>query len=340
MRFCIAIFLLNCILAVIADPGQHLIDLTQASLSDQDRILHTHNGDLSFIFPNGPRDYYTLLLITSTLPQHSCSDCEEMKKVIGRVARSWFADHSDSHMLYFVDIDLIDQSNRPIFNHLKIETVPHVWLIPPTKKNEDVSKFDLATNERYIYNAPAEETALKLAQFLSQNTQKNILLRQEDQLYKFIQTFAITFGSIVLLKKRGPRIFQNLQKSNAYTIIVLAILMACIGGYSFTTIQGVPFISSGDNGDIIYISGGVHYQFGVEIFLVGATYTGLTIAIATLLYFGNYKVSPKSRFIDSEPKKTSMVLLNVLVIYLLYSCLTSLYLRKDHGYPYSFMKLF
>ena len=155
----------------------------------------------------------------------------------------------------------------------------------------------------------------------------------------FVKMFALTLGAILLVKKKGPKAITRMQKKNGWEIVSILFVLVFTCGYSFAMIQGVPFIAQNDKGQPIYVSGGVHYQFGVEIIIVGLNYLFLGISLVSLIQLGKYKVT-KSLRVASEGSKFFLVFINSVVVYLLYSCLTSLFLRKDHGYPYSFTKLF
>lgn len=324
-------------------PGQHVVELSQLSLAAEDHVLRVVNSDPSTVFGGPEREFWTLLVLTLTLPEHGCGPCASLKHVVARVARSWFADHADTNMLFFVEVDLVDRTNLELFAQLELKTIPHVWLIPPSKSADELeTAVDWRTAPHAVWQLPdldAASQALDMAQFLSQSLQKPILLRQEDQVSSFITTFGVTLGAIILLKKRGPRFLTNLRKTDVYKVLTLVVLIACVCGYSFTTIERVPFIAKNEASEVIYISGGQHYQFGIEIVIVGLNYVVLGATFISLIWVGQYRVR-EGGAINTEAQKAGVVVMNALALYLSYACLTSIVLRKDHDYPFHLVKLF
>lgn len=343
--------------AVLAgDTSQEALVLTDLSLASPDLLLHISNSDLSIIDDNPIRDYYTLLVVTSTDEQHECVICHSLVEVVRKVARSWFADYTDHHYLYFAYVDIKDRSNADIFRFLEVLVIPHVWLIPPTTVSraqeiqallEDgvavpVEPFQVLTQPYLPFQLPValfDDQVFELADFLSQHTLKSIQIRQEDQVFKFVTAFGVTFAAILFLKKKGPLVLGKVfSKRRIYTAVVLLATVCFVCGYSFTVMEKVPFVARNDKGGIIVVSGGVSWQFGIEIIVVGATYLALGATLIILVHLGSYKVTENS--VLGEKGKAALVVASAVVLYLLYSLLTTLYLCKDHDYPFPFTKVF
>ncbi|EGW31750.1 uncharacterized protein SPAPADRAFT_62344 [Spathaspora passalidarum NRRL Y-27907] len=320
--------------------SQESIHLTELSHASDDFIIEVTDGDLSLI--DGPRDYFTVLIFTSTDIAHGCQPCEEARDIISRVSKSWFADYAESNYLAFINIDLINKPNMNIFQVLGLQTIPHIWLIPPNHSVEYGNPYKILQEGHFDFRVPKankDEQILAFAQFLSENTQRSILVRTEEPIAKFLKTFLLTLSFILLIKKKGPSIITSTRKKTVTAWFFIGLLLFCIGGYQFTIQQGVPFIARNDKGGIIFVSGGMSYQFGIEVFVSGANYAALAISLVSLVYIGQYKVTDTS-VIKNDYVKTALILVNTGVQYLLVSCLTSLILRKDSNYPYPFTKLF
>lgn len=319
--------------------------LTKKSLESPNFIVPITQSDLSGLAEE--RDYYTLLILTSTDPEHGCGTCESLDRVVRRVAEFWFADYSLSNFLFFVNIDLADKSNANLFNYLGINTIPHVWLIPPSKSTSNVNYNDdngygILSEPHLLFKLPMtgfEKQVTELTKFLSLTLHKTIRVRQEQPFERFTLAFGLTFSLILVIKKRGPKIVTNLTKKNIYKVLVLMAILAFTCGYNFTVMEKVPFIAKDGNNNIVYINGVFQYQFGIEIIIIGLNYLGLASSLINLIYLGNYKINSTSK-IPSEHAKTLCILINALVIYLLSSCLTSAFLKKEPYYPYHFSKLF
>lgn len=316
------------------------IRLTELAKESQDYIIDVYNSDLSIL--EGPRDYFTVLLFTSSNADHNCKQCEGFKNVVTKVANSWFSDHTDSHLLTFITIDLNDPKNGKLFSLIGLQTVPHIWLVAPNPSRDYGDPNKILEDAHLEFKMPQvsqDKQTLEFAQFISEQLQKPILIRDTDALTKFIKTFVITFSVIIIIRKKGPSRITATKKKTIVSLVAIAIVLLFTCGYQFTIQNSVPFVAKSNNGDIVLISGGQYYQFGIETFLVGTNYALLAGALLLLTYIGCYKVTERS-FITSEDIRVLLVLLVTILIYLLYSCLTSIVLRKDQGYPYSFIKLF
>lgn len=337
------VYTLVCALGRVAGSSIQAMELSELAVSLPGNTIHIANANLSVI--SGPRDYYTLLILTSTDPKHGCELCESIQGVIGDVANSWYSDYLHTHLLFFVNIDIVDTTNLVIFDKLGLTAVPHVWLIPPNLDLEiaetQAEEWNILSEGHFVYKFPhasASDQVLNLAQFLSENLQKSINIRRTDDSYRFLKTFLSTLFVILLIKKRGPRFITSTKRLTSAAIFLICITLAFLCGYQFTMQQGAPFVALNEKG-LIYISGGLHYQFGVEIVLVAVNYAALALSILALIYLGDYKLTATSK-IKQERVRTGLVLLNAAVLYLLYSILTSMFLRKSSDYPYAFSKLF
>lgn len=343
--------------AFVSAESELTFKLQELTLSQVDGVIPITNADLSPI-SHPEREHYTLIALTSTDPQHNCESCIDLEKVLERVVHAYFDDYFWLNYLYFAKIDLADKSNKPVFDFLGLKSVPQVWLIPPSAVadaygrkerplDEDgvpiFGKYDMLLEphaEFPIPDADIDTQVYEFADWLARAVLKRIYLRQDNAMLKFAVTFLATFTAILYLKKRGPSILTNtVSKTLIYKIFTFVILFLILGGYSFTTIQGVPFLAKNDKEEVIYISGGTSYQFGNEIVLVGGHYFLLGAILAFMVYLGKYQVGP-GRVIDSEKSKFVLTVGATVALYLAYSSFTSMYLRKDLGYPFTFLKLF
>jgi oligosaccharyltransferase complex subunit gamma len=319
--------------------------LTKKSLESPNFIIPITQSDLSGLAEE--RDYYTLLVLTSTDPKNGCGTCENLDRVIRRVAESWFADYSLSNFLFFVNIDLADKSNANLFNYLGINTIPHIWLIPSSKSTSNINYKDdngygILSEPHLIFKLPMtgiEKQVKELTKFISLTLHKTIRVKQEQPFEKFVLAFGLTFSLILIIKKRGPKIVTNLTKKNIYKALVIIAIIAFTCGYNFTVMEKVPLIAKDDNNNIVYINGLFQYQFGIEVIIIGLNYLGLASSLINLIYLGHYKVNSTST-IPSEHTKSLCIFINILIIYVLSSCLTSAFIRKEPYYPYHFSRLF
>lgn len=336
----------------------HVTELDAVAADLPGGIIRITNSDLRILSrPN--RDHFTLLVLTSTDSRHECDLCADLKRILARVAWIWGQNYPGSQYLYIAEVDIVDRTNVDVFKYLGLQDIPHVWLIPPSHitnlhdqprerrfdehGQEYFDNFDIlheAHSQFELPNDSFDTQVFKMADWLAENMQKRIIVKQENAMAKFATTFAATFLSILLLKKKGPDFLtKTVTKGRVYQVMLLAMILGILGGYSFTTIKGVPFVAKNDKGEPIYISGGLHYQFGVEILLVGLHYFLLAATFVVLVYLGNYRVESES-LIRSKETQAILQLFTAGVLYLFFSSFTSMFLRKVSDYPYGLVKLF
>lgn len=335
----------------------HALELDLAAIQLPESIIQITNANL-LIISRPDRDHFTLLVLTSSDEKHNCEACLQLKRILPRVVSVWYQNYPASQYLYFAEVDIVDRSNVDIFNHLRLREVPQVWLIPPSSiaalhEKQRLKKYDKEGNEYFenydilqephaqfsIPDTSLDDQVFKFADWLAIGTLKLIVVNQENPIKKFGLTFGATLGTILLIKKRGPSFITNtITKGRIYQVVLIVMLLLILGGYSFTTIQQVPFIAQNDKGVPIYISGGLHYQFGVEMLLVAFVYFSLAAALVVLVYLGNYKVTDISA-IKTDNTKALMQILAAGVLYLLFSWLTSIFLRKSLDYPFPLLKV-
>lgn len=333
-------------------------ELLGLALDSPDSVIPIVNANLSLI-SQADRKHYTLLLLTSTDEKHSCSSCHTIRKVLGKVSRAWFSEYLASDYLYIAEVDIVDRSNIPVFNFLNLQKVPQLWLIPPSKITSTFSlsreaklddngdpifgNFDIFLEphaEFVLSEGSIESQTFQMTDWLGKAISRRITVKQDDAVKKFVLTFTATLTIIVLIKKRGPSFITGVvTKSKVWTLLFFVYLLLVLGGLSFSMIQKVPFLARTAEGKPMYISGGRHYQFGDEMVLVGGVYGLLGAAFVSLVYLGVYKVSPSSA-ITSEGQRSCLMLVATGALYVFYSVLTSMYLRKEDWYPYHFAKLF
>lgn len=358
MRLNVLLFtLLSIALAGILSAKNVQEDLLQLTYGSPDKVVAIHGSDLSPI-SHSKRDHFTLIVVTSTDEKHDCSACLRLKEVLRRTAKVWFDNYPFSDLLYFAEIDLVDPTNIEMFKDMKFSEVPLVWLVPPSKVTEKYTSstpkkldefgeeifgnLDILYQPHAEFRLPAAKLDLQvyeMADWLAKMLQKPITIQQGNPKLMFVATFVATFSLIILVKKRGPTFITGFfSKYKIYLLVSIVSVFVLLGGMLYSKIQGVPFIGLNDKKEAIYISGGTHYQFGVEVFVVAAVYGLLVANTVVLLYLGNYQVSETS-VLRTEQLKTAAVLLAAGSLYAGYSLYLSIYLRKDGGYPYHMWKL-
>jgi oligosaccharyltransferase complex subunit gamma len=340
---CITLLIFQSVFLVFVAASAELAALANQS---PDFIIRAHDGSLDML--DKIRNYYTVITLTSTDPAHGCEVCLELDKVLAEASNAWHQKYGHMNLVYFVTVDLVDPTNMRFLQALQIDTVPHTWMIPPTSPEaeqelESVVNYDSLS----VFNTPNAAFKLPKTSFDNQVSQfykfltdltGHPIAREESPITKFAKTFIIVFTIIMVLKKQGKQKFSGVKKKHFYILFTLTLTLIFLGGYQFTLDHGVPFVARNEKG-LIVISGGTLYQFGIEIVLVAVNYASLAASLVLLIYIGQYKVTDTAR-LKSELVKFILILVNNLALYLLYSCLTSMFLRKDGGYEFALTRLF
>lgn len=98
-----------------------------------------------------PREYTAFLMFTATAKQYQCSVCLRAKSNLEEVASYYqqqydFNATSIAEKIVFFRIEVDDA--RSVFNEMQLETVPRVYILPPTAASSPkmkISDFEMET---------------------------------------------------------------------------------------------------------------------------------------------------------------------------------------------------
>lgn len=91
-----------------------------------------------------PREYTAFLMFTATAKQYQCSVCVRAKTVLEEVAQYYmeqydFNSTAVANRIAFFRIEVDDA--RATFNDMQLETVPRLYLLPPTTSDSPKMKM-------------------------------------------------------------------------------------------------------------------------------------------------------------------------------------------------------
>ena len=106
-----------------------------------------------------PREYFALLLFTATAAQYQCSVCVKTKQTFIDAASHYSNQFdfdttpADRRVVFFVvEVD----GARSVFSDMQLETVPRVYLLPPTTAKTPKSKIsDFEVESRILLDGTA-----------------------------------------------------------------------------------------------------------------------------------------------------------------------------------------
>lgn len=284
-------------------------------------------GDHSVIFLNsnnfdqilsGERDYYLSVLFTTTADHIPCDTCKKFDSKYKLVSKSYHATNPEQDSVFFAIAEFTD--NEAVYKKMQMSQVPKLWVFPPSSKpdyNVTSPHFPYTISESAI-NDP-----LDFANFIVKIANVRIVIQPDFELSQFFTYFVGTFSFVLLLKKK---ILNKLDKALILKFIVVFATVFLTSGYMFTVIRGIPLIAKDDKGKLMYFSGGTHWQFGLETFIISSIYVVLGgLLVSLVVYIPQMK---------DERKKSILTMFSSFALLYVFNYLTKIFLVKDPGYPF------
>lgn len=266
----------------------------------------------------GPRDYYTALLFTALDDSVGCAPCKKFEPVYHKIARSYQDSNPGKNDILFFKADF--SNNQKKFIDLQMLQVPHLWVYPPST---ELAYNVTSPHFEYKIGDHSSKDPLHYANFVSKLVNANIVVHEDFDLTQFSKYFFTTFFAVLVLKKK---VLSKLASRLIFCLISILTIVVFTSGYMFTVIRNIPLLSKNEKGEIMYFSGGTHWQFGSEVFIIGGIYLGFVFLINGLVV-----VIPK---IDNPAKRNTLTLCACFFVFWLFNRLTSIYKIKDPSYPY------
>ncbi|AET39166.1 dolichyl-diphosphooligosaccharide--protein glycotransferase Ecym_4087 [Eremothecium cymbalariae DBVPG len=298
-------------------------------LSDSNGVVHVTQENYEWL-SNGAREFYSIVLVTSSKPDSHgqvCRTCESFWPVWNKIA--WTLTHTlpeqrSQHFLFFE----IDTSEIHKFvEDMGLVDVPRCLVYPPGEENE---LFSFSTSLFYEFQISPELTvdkAVQFADFLGRILNVFVNIREDFNLNSFLKSFASFILVFVAFKKICLPLISNRFKFIGCVLSLLGILIS-ITGYKFTKINGIPFISKNEEGQIMFFAGSTSWQFGIEILTVSLMYCAMAICLLLLIWVIKTKirVPPYGRIL-------AIIILDV-ALFNLFSYFLECYKIKLPSYPY------
>lgn len=104
-----------------------------------------------------------------------------------------------------------------------------------------------------------------------------------------------------------------------------------MSGFNFCMQRGVPFLTKNRKGAIQVLAGGTQYQQGSELIISILFQLGFTVLLATLMVIPD---------VFSGPNASLFIMSATIGLFLLYNVFTTMFVAKDHDYPFNAIKMF
>jgi oligosaccharyltransferase complex subunit gamma len=269
---------------------------------------------------NGPRDYYLSLLFTYTDPKASvhCEFCSKFQPNYDRVAESYHQSNPGKDAIFFLIAEYGDCSE--LFSKLNMTTVPRLWVFPP---NSTDAADVLSPHYPFTIDRTALDDVLHFGNFISKITGANIIVSGPFDPTTFATYFAVTFVSVLVLKKK---VLSRLKREKVLKNLTTLLTVILTSGYMFTVIRGIPLIAKNEKDEVMYFSGGTHWQFGLETFIISGIYLTLVAFMYALIV-----TIPK---IENDKKRNVLVICTAFGVFYVFNYLTAIFTIKDPSYPY------
>lgn len=288
-----------------------------SQLQEDHGVIYLDNENFEKIL-TGPRGYYLSLLFTTTAEHIPCDTCKKFDSKYKLVSQSYFSTNPGKTDLYFLVAEFT--SNEEIYRKLGMSQVPKLWIFPPSaQENYNVS----SPHFPYVISDSALNDPLDFASFISKIVSLNIVIQPEFEVTQFLKYFLGTFFFVLILKKK---VLSKVNKASTLRYVVVFATIVLTSGYMFTVIKGIPLIAKNEEGKIMYFSGGTHWQFGLETFVVSGIYATLGGLVVGLVAY--------IPLIEDEKARNLFVVGFALGILYVFNHLTKIFLVKDPGYPY------
>lgn len=296
-------------------------------LRDEAGIIEVTEDNYEFL-GKGSRDFYSVLFITSSKPNSKGQVCDMCTGFLPNMRKTSAAIIAQvptevSNEVFFFEVDV---SRNPTFlKEFKVKNIPHLLIYPPSPEDDS---FAWKSNDFYQYpiNERSIEDAVHFADFLAKILNVYIEVTPDFQYNDFFRNFFVCVTVFMVFKKKVlPRINH---KARFFTMVLsFLVLFLSITGYKFTTIRNIPFIARNDQGEIMYFSGNMNWQFGIEVFTVSAMYILMSACCIGLILL------PKFQRLRLKHKNFCSVILLCLLFYV-YAYFLDCFTIKEPGYPY------
>ncbi|VUZ50996.1 unnamed protein product [Hymenolepis diminuta] len=263
-----------------------------------------------------PRNYSVILMLTAMTERHECHHCQSAAEEFFILINAFYMSKADKTRLFFAIADFDDDPK--IFTSLNQNTVPVFMHFPPDSKPQKEDSYDVSRNG---LNAEV------LGQWITSRTGIHFKIERPPNYagWFFVGITICVIGIIIYLRSDSFEIIFN-RTTVSYTSMVIIFYM--VSGQVWNSIRRPPaFHNSAEEGLIIFYPAS-NSQFVWETVIVMAVYALVSWSLVLLIEVTN---APDSS------RKRAMAITGIALFAIFVSLSLSLFRKKNHGYPYSFL---
>ncbi|SCU94437.1 LADA_0G08526g1_1 [Lachancea dasiensis] len=262
-----------------------------SGLRDADGLIEVTDDNYQFL-SKGPREFYSALYVTTSQANSEgevCKYCDLFEGNARKVSLAMLTQLSEeaSREVFFFMLDI--SKCRSFVEEIGLKTIPHMLIYPPYTKDDN---FAWSSSQFYQFHITDESARdpLLFADYFAKILNVYIQVTRDFDVNEFACYFSAFLVSFFVLKKKIlPRIPN---KPRFFSLVfTLAIIFTSITGYKFTKMNNIPLIAKDGQGQIMFFSGGMGWQFGIEILSVTGMYMGLGACTVGMILLPRLKLN-------------------------------------------------
>ncbi|KAM3160541.1 Ost6p [Lachancea thermotolerans] len=301
-----------------------------SDLRDADGIIEVTESNYRKL-SQGSRNFYSILYVTTSQVTSGGVYCELCDIFEGNVRKASNAMQQQlpedvNREAVFFKLDVSQCSS--FVKEIGLQTIPHMLIYPPPK-DEDSFAWPKSVFYQFQITPESAKDPVLFADFLAKILNVYFGVARDFDKEEFFQYFIASLACFFVLKKKILPLIPN--KAWFFSLLFsLGVVLASVTGLKFTQINNIPLLAKDEKGNIMFFSGGMGWQFGIEIFSVSTMYIAMGSSVIALIFIPRVK--------QLSPFLSNAVSLALLALgFYVFAYFTSCFKVKDPGYPFAIL---
>ncbi|SCW02794.1 LAFE_0F14422g1_1 [Lachancea fermentati] len=298
-------------------------------LRDKDGIIEVTESNYQTL-SKGIRNFYSVLYLTASKPNSEgvyCDICDQFEANVRKTSAAILEQVSFevSTEIFFFKLDVSEVPS--LLKEMPLKAIPHLLVYPPSPNDDN---FAWHSNQFYQYQIGKHsvEDPVHFADFLAKIFNVFIRIKPDFNYEEFLQYFILCLVIFFVFKKKVLPLIPH--KARFFSMLFsLSLILLSITGFKFTQINGIPLLAKDKDGNIMFFSGGMGWQFGIEIFTVSAMYLVMGGCCVGMIL-----LSQCSKLNSNVTNFATLALVGILTY--MFAYFLSCFKIKNPGYPYTF----